>query len=81
MRSCFTISSEPLEEPDVAFRGGDPELFGIFDGRHCVAWEGTVTIVLVAFWFCNAILRRLARLAFWDSCVEDVIVVVIFYDI
>lgn len=60
----------------MAFRGGELDPLGTF-GRHCAACEGTVTIVLVVFWFCNAILRRFARLEFCDSWVFVAVVDVV----
>jgi hypothetical protein len=47
-RSSRTNSSEPRDDPDAIFRGGDPDPFGLL-GRHCAACEGTVTIVLAVF--------------------------------
>ena len=40
-----------------------------------------MTIVVVAFWFCKAILRRFARLAFWDNWEDEVVVLVVIYAI
>ncbi len=59
------------EDVDISFRGGETELFGIFEPRHCAAWEGTVTVVIVLaeFVFWSAILRRFARLELCVSCV------------
>lgn len=70
----MTLSSDGLEEVDwLTTRnvlGGD-EGCGRFDSRHCAAWEGSVTLVLVgcccvvlAGLLCIAILRRLRRFAF-----------------
>jgi len=49
LRSSLVISSDPREEPEAVFRGGEPDPLGMFEPRHCAAWEGTVTTVLVVF--------------------------------
>jgi hypothetical protein len=58
-------------------------MVGAFEPSHCAAWEGTVTVVMVlaAFVFCRAILRRLALLELCDSCVLETVREVIAYSI
>ena len=79
----MTSSSELRDEAEFGFRGGEFELVGAFEPRHCAAWEGTVTVVIVlaAFVFCRAILRRLARLELCDNCVFETVREFIAYDI
>ena len=53
----------------MALRVGDVALVGAFDPRHCVAWEGTLTVVTGAgLLFESAILRRFPPFEFCDSC-------------
>jgi hypothetical protein len=70
------------DEDEMAFRVG--EAVGKFEFFHCAACEGTVTVAIVVgfvvvfvFWFCNAIFRRLARLAVWDNCALELAVTVV----
>lgn len=79
--SVLTSSSELREEVDVGLRGGELELFGALEPRHCAAWEGTVTVVIVlaTFVFWRAILRRLARLELCESCELETVREVIAY--
>lgn len=67
----------------MGLRGGELGFVGALEPRHCTAWEGTVTVVIVlaAFVFWRAILRRLARLEFCESCELDTVSEGIAYDI